>query len=71
MSKTISVNGKNIKYQIWDTAGQEKYHSLARKLTYCTSLSYHLFPSFILIFHIWFIILNSKQLCIIEEQQLL
>mmetsp|Transcript_19393 Transcript_19393/g.18741 ORF Transcript_19393/g.18741 Transcript_19393/m.18741 type:complete len:203 (-) Transcript_19393:1144-1752(-) len=29
MSKTISVNGKNIKYQIWDTAGQEKYHSLA------------------------------------------
>jgi GTPase SAR1 family protein len=31
MSKMITVNGKNIKYQIWDTAGQEKYHSLARK----------------------------------------
>jgi hypothetical protein len=25
------VNGKPIKFQIWDTAGQEKYHSLARK----------------------------------------
>lgn len=31
MSKMITVNGKNIKYQIWDTAGQEKYHSLARE----------------------------------------
>ena len=31
MSKVILVNGKQIKYQIWDTAGQEKYHSLARK----------------------------------------
>jgi len=29
MSKMISVDGKNIKYQIWDTAGQEKYRSLA------------------------------------------
>lgn len=31
MSKLLSVNGKSIKFQIWDTAGQEKYHSLARK----------------------------------------
>jgi small GTP-binding protein len=31
MSKLITVNGKAIKFQIWDTAGQEKYHSLARK----------------------------------------
>lgn len=31
MSKLITVDGKPIKFQIWDTAGQEKYHSLARK----------------------------------------
>ena len=29
MSKQILVDGNPIKYQIWDTAGQEKYHSLA------------------------------------------
>lgn len=29
MSKVMSVNGNRIKFQIWDTAGQEKYHSLA------------------------------------------
>lgn len=29
MSKLITVNSKSIKFQIWDTAGQEKYHSLA------------------------------------------
>jgi small GTP-binding protein len=29
MSKTILVDTKQIKFQIWDTAGQEKYHSLA------------------------------------------
>lgn len=29
MSKMITVSGKPIKFQIWDTAGQEKYHSLA------------------------------------------
>lgn len=29
MSKLITVNSKPIKFQIWDTAGQEKYHSLA------------------------------------------
>lgn len=29
MSKMITVNSKQIKFQIWDTAGQEKYHSLA------------------------------------------
>lgn len=29
MSKMITVNSKPIKFQIWDTAGQEKYHSLA------------------------------------------
>jgi Ras-related protein Rab-22 len=29
MSKMIMVQGKPIKFQIWDTAGQEKYHSLA------------------------------------------
>lgn len=32
MSKLVMVNGKQIKFQIWDTAGQEKYKSLARKL---------------------------------------
>ena len=31
MSKVVMTNGKQIKFQIWDTAGQEKYHSLARK----------------------------------------
>ncbi len=31
MSKMISVSGKPLKFQIWDTAGQEKYHSLARE----------------------------------------
>jgi len=29
MSKLILVDGSPIKFQIWDTAGQEKYHSLA------------------------------------------
>jgi Ras-related protein Rab-22 len=29
MSKLVNVAGKQIKFQIWDTAGQEKYHSLA------------------------------------------
>jgi Ras-related protein Rab-22 len=29
MSKLLLVDGAPIKYQIWDTAGQEKYHSLA------------------------------------------
>ena len=31
MSKIVTVDGKQTKFQIWDTAGQEKYHSLARK----------------------------------------
>lgn len=29
MSKVLTLDGTPIKYQIWDTAGQEKYHSLA------------------------------------------
>jgi Ras-related protein Rab-22 len=29
MSKTLVVDNSAIKYQIWDTAGQEKYHGLA------------------------------------------
>lgn len=29
MSKLIQVGASPIKFQIWDTAGQEKYHSLA------------------------------------------
>mmetsp|Transcript_19980 Transcript_19980/g.36968 ORF Transcript_19980/g.36968 Transcript_19980/m.36968 type:complete len:194 (+) Transcript_19980:53-634(+) len=29
MSKMIMVNNAPMKFQIWDTAGQEKYHSLA------------------------------------------
>ena len=29
-SKTIKVNGETIKFDVWDTAGQEKYRSLAR-----------------------------------------
>ncbi|CAN0352119.1 unnamed protein product [Ascophyllum nodosum] len=29
MSKMIMVDGVPMKFQIWDTAGQEKYHSLA------------------------------------------
>lgn len=29
LSKMIQVDAKPIKFQIWDTAGQEKYHSLA------------------------------------------
>jgi small GTP-binding protein len=29
MSKTIVVGDTATKFQIWDTAGQEKYHSLA------------------------------------------
>jgi Ras-related protein Rab-22 len=29
MSKLVMVEDKPIKFQIWDTAGQEKYHSLA------------------------------------------
>ncbi|CAM9786397.1 unnamed protein product [Choristocarpus tenellus] len=29
MSKMIMIDNTPIKFQIWDTAGQEKYHSLA------------------------------------------
>ena len=29
MSKYLVIKGCSIKFQIWDTAGQEKYHSLA------------------------------------------
>ena len=29
MSKTLVVDDQAIKFQIWDTAGQEKYHTLA------------------------------------------
>jgi len=29
MSKTLMVDGKSYRFQIWDTAGQEKYRSLA------------------------------------------
>lgn len=29
MSKMVMIDGMAIKYQIWDTAGQEKYRSLA------------------------------------------
>jgi GTPase SAR1 family protein len=45
MSKMITVNGKNIKYQIWDTAGQEKYHSLARKSEHSVLFCFVLFDS--------------------------
>ena len=30
ISKTIQVNNKAIKFDIWDTAGQEKYRSLSK-----------------------------------------
>ncbi|GAB5034081.1 ras-related protein rab-5c-like [Nannochloropsis oceanica] len=29
MSKVVELDGQTVKVQIWDTAGQEKYHSLA------------------------------------------
>jgi GTPase SAR1 family protein len=38
MSKMITVASKQIKFQIWDTAGQEKYHSLARKSRFLSSV---------------------------------
>lgn len=31
-TKNIVVNGKSIKINIWDTAGQDKYFSLTRNL---------------------------------------
>ena len=30
VSKEMEFNGRNIKYDIWDTAGQEKYRSLSK-----------------------------------------
>ena len=30
VSKEINCNGRNIKFEIWDTAGQEKFRSLTR-----------------------------------------
>ena len=30
VSKELNFNGRNIKYDIWDTAGQEKYRALAK-----------------------------------------
>ena len=29
-SKTVKINGESLKFDVWDTAGQEKYRSLAR-----------------------------------------
>ena len=29
-SKTIEIQGKNLRFDIWDTAGQEKYRSLTK-----------------------------------------
>ncbi|XP_031271620.1 ras-related protein RABF2a-like isoform X2 [Pistacia vera] len=28
-SQTLAVNDANVKFEIWDTTGQERYHSLA------------------------------------------
>ena len=30
ISKEINCNGRNIKFDIWDTAGREKYRSLSK-----------------------------------------
>ena len=30
VSKELNFNGRNIKFDIWDTAGQEKYRSLTK-----------------------------------------
>ena len=59
MSKMVTVNSKPIKFQIWDTAGQEKYHSLARNII--TEMLFVRPKNFSL--------LLSHQLCIIEEPQ--
>lgn len=29
-AKNINVLGKNVRIQVWDTAGQEKFHAIAR-----------------------------------------
>ena len=29
--KILKINGKNIKYQIWDTAGQEKFRGMGKR----------------------------------------
>lgn len=31
VNKVVAIGDKQIKFQIWDTAGQEKFRSLARK----------------------------------------
>lgn len=28
-TKTVNIDGRNVKVQIWDTAGQERYRSMA------------------------------------------
>ncbi|KAG2685145.1 hypothetical protein I3760_10G111100 [Carya illinoinensis] len=33
-SQTLAVNDETVKFEVWDTAGQEKYHSLAPILPY-------------------------------------
>jgi predicted GTPase len=53
--KSIMCGESKVKLQIWDTAGQEKYHSLARKyIVYLTTKT-------------GFMKVLLPQLCIIEE----
>jgi hypothetical protein len=35
LSKTITVDGKQYKYQIWDTAGQEKVYIIISTTSFC------------------------------------
>lgn len=68
MSKVVMSNGKQIKFQIWDTAGQEKYHSLARKFPFCSDLFRLLL--FVPYFSETFFLLCGKFSCYISRHSL-
>lgn len=39
MTKTLNIDGFNVRFQVWDTAGAEKYHALTPMYYRCAQIS--------------------------------